>query len=228
MKRSIMIALLISPLLYIVGSHAGEQTRAAKPASDAPATSTIFDVDQTTGTVYRIGSDSLGPYKNNVDSVESIVQGIGDWELDGLASTRRSVRIDLGDPVAGTGANAPFQSAFNPTRFISKCASVNIFMPGMSVGEEVLCPLAVAFRYNNVQYALRSNTNYPGTEPVKWTCLARNATKCISWTMVPSVVEADGQRKVRMQLVKPATRPREAEQLLGQFYVSFDIRVTTP
>ena len=228
MKRLVLTALPFTLALVLIATHSLQKTQAAKPAGDAPATSTIGDIDQSTGTVYRIGSDSLGPYRNGVDSMQSIVQGIGDWELDALAASVRRVRFDFGDPVAGTGASAPFGSAFVPTRFISKCAQVGVFMPGMAVGEQVLCPLAIALKYNNVGYALRSSANYPGTESVVWTCLARNSTKCVSWRMVPGVVQADGQRKIRMQLLQPATRPRDSDTLLGQFYMSFDITVTTP
>jgi hypothetical protein len=31
-----------------------------------------------------------------------------------------------------------------------------------------------------------------------------------------------------MQLLKPATRPRETDQLLGRFYMSFRFDITTP
>lgn len=94
---------------------------AAAPVRDAPATSSIADQDRVSGTVYRIGGDSLGSYRNGVDSVVSIVQSIGDWELDTKSSNLRKVRIDLGDQVPGSGPAPPFQSAVLPTRFISKC-----------------------------------------------------------------------------------------------------------
>jgi hypothetical protein len=203
---------------------------AAKPASDAPATSILNDTDASTGQVYRIGSDSLGPYRNATNSVSSIIQGIGDWELDTKRSTVRRVRIDFGDPVVGSGANPPFQSAVVPLRFISKCASSpwSIFMPGMALGQRANCPLAISFDYNGVTYAVRANENYAGTEPVQWTCVDRSSTKCVGWTGVPSAVQIDGQSKIVMQLLKPATRPRETDQLLGRFYMSFRFDITTP
>jgi hypothetical protein len=203
---------------------------ATKPVTDAPATSVIADLDAATGQVYRIGSDSLGPYRNGVNSVSSIIQGIGDWELDTKPSTVRRVRIDFGDPVAGSGANPPFQSAVVPLRFISKCKSVpwNVFMPGMTLGQQANCPLAISFDYNGATYAVRANENYAGTEPIRWTCVSRSSTKCVGWQGVPSAVQADGQSKIVMQLLKPATRPRETDQLLGRYYMSFKFDVTTP
>jgi hypothetical protein len=199
-------------------------TGAKKPGGDTPATSTINDF--LDGVPTRIGNDALGSYKNGVNSVVSIVQGIGNWELDAIASPLRKIRVDLGDPVIGSGANPPFSAANVNFRFISKCTT-SVFT--LATGQSIPCPLALAMDYEGVRYALRSEqTNYPGTEPVTWTCLARNTTKCISWRMTPSVVQVDGQRKIVMQLLKPATRPRDSDVLLGRFYISFDIAVTTP
>lgn len=204
-----------------------DRSAAAPPSKDTPATSTIADIDPVSGTVFRVGNDGLGNYRNGVDSVVSVVQGIGNWEMDTNPSPLRRVRIDLGDPVPNSGANPPFQAAFVPLRFISKCTT-NIFT--LAANQSISCPLAIgAINYNGSTYALRSEqTNYPGTEPVTWTCLARNSTKCVSWKMTPSVVQADGQRKIVMQLLKPASKPNQADQLLGRFYMSFDISVTTP
>ncbi|MFN2502578.1 MAG: hypothetical protein ABR530_11295 [Pyrinomonadaceae bacterium] len=220
-------ALLMSLAVIAALSHNLYRSEAAKPSGNTPATSTIGDADPVSGTVYRVGSDSLGTYRNGVDSVESIVQGIGNWELDTKPSPLRRVRVDLGDPVPGSGANPPFQAAVVPLRFISKCTT-SIFT--LALNQSILCPLAIgAIEYDGAIYALRSQqTNYPGTEPVIWTCLARNSTKCISWTMVPSAVQADGQRKIVMQLLKPGLKPHDPDVLLGRFYISFDIGVTTP
>ncbi len=210
---------VILGLLFIIG--------AAKPPTNPPATSTIADLDANTGTVFKIGNDSLGPYRNDVDSVVSVVQNIGNWEMDTNPSILRRVRLDLGDPVPNSGANPPFQAAFVPLRFISKCTT-SIFT--LAVNQSISCPLALgAINYNGTKYALRSEqANYPGTEPVTWKCLARNSTKCVSWRMTPSAIQADGERKIVMQLLIPASRPRDPDILLGRFYMSFDIAVTTP
>ena len=218
---ALLLVVLLEPARMI-----GPAT-AAKPTPDAPATTTIADIDQSTGIAFRIGNDSLGTYRNGVDSVESIVQGIGNWVMDTKPSPIRRVRIDLGDPVPNSGANPPFQAAFVPLRFISKCTT-NIFT--LAVNQSISCPFTLgAIEYDGQSYALRSEqANYPGTEPATWTCRARNSTKCISWRAIPSVVQADGQRKIVMQLLKPATRPRDTDVLLGWFYMSFDISVTTP
>mgnify|MGYP003389952402 CR=1 FL=1 len=219
MNRSLLMALCILALTGTIQAQ-----KPPKGSTTAAATSVLSD--QLNDQVTRIGNDGQGSYLNGVNSVVSIVQGIGNWELDSKISSSRRVRIDLGDPVPGTGANAPFSSQFVPVRFISKCTT-SIFT--LAAGQSTSCPLALSITFNNTTYALRSEqANYPGTEPVTWTCLARDSTKCIGWQMVPSVVQADGERKVVMQLLKPAARQRDPDQLLGRFYMSFNIGVTTP
>jgi hypothetical protein len=216
---------LLLCVLVMVALSLDNRSEAAPPVRDAPATTTITDFDPVYGTPFSIGSDSLGSYNNGVNSVSSIVQGIGNWVLDTKPSTVRKVYLDFRDPVIGGGGAAPFQWAHVPVRFISKCTT-NITT--MALNQTIQCPLALSIVYNNVTYALRTNENYGGTEPVNWTCLARNSTKCISWEMTPSAVQADGQRKNVMQLLKPAVSKREPEQLLGLYYMSFKINVTTP
>ncbi len=224
MKKLILIAFVFVFVTICISFE--NRSEAAKPTPNAPATSTIADTDPVAGTVFRIGSDSLGAYRNSVDSVVSIVQGpLGNWELDTKASPLRKARIDLGDPVLNSGANPPFQAANVPVRFISKCTT-NITT--LALNQSIPCPLALSIVYNGVTYALRTNDNYAGTEPVTWTCKARNSTKCISWDMTPSSIQADGQLKNVIQLVKPAVKPRDVEQNLGQFYMSFKVNVTTP
>ena len=221
MKKLIILVLLLAA----TGLNLNNPSEAAPPVRDAPATSTIANNDPVSNALLRIGPDIYGPYYNGVDSVSSIVQGIGNWVLDTKPSPLRKIRVDLGDPVPNSGANAPFQSAFVPVRFISKCTT-NITT--MVLNQTIECPLAVSIVYNGVTYALRTNANYAGTEPVHWKCLARPSTKCTSWEMTPSAIQADGQRKNVMQLLKPATSNKQTDQLLGLFYISFNINVTTP
>lgn len=161
-----------------------------------------------------------------MNSVSSIVQGIGNWVLDTKNSTFRKVRIDLGDPVPNTGGAAPFQAAVLPVRFISKCTT-NITT--LVSGQSIPCPLAMSIVYNGTTYALRAaEPTAPGTDPVNWTCLGTNSGKCVSWRMTPSVVQADGQAKIKMQLLKVAAKPNAPDVPISQFYMSFNVTVTTP
>jgi len=226
MKKRSVLSVVVLIALFAVGLYSFQKTAAAGPARDAPATSTIADIDSVTGTVYRIGSDNLGSYKNGANSVVSIVQAIGDWELDTKSSTLRKVRVDLGDQVPGSGPVPPFQSAVVPVRFISKCTTS---MFTLTVGQTIPCPLAMSIVYNGTTYALRSaEPTAPGTDPVNWTCKAAGNGKCTSFEMNPSVIQADGQLKNKMTLLKVATKNNQADTPLAQYYISFDVVVTTP
>jgi hypothetical protein len=226
MKKRSVLSVVVLIALFAVGFYSFQKTAAGGPARDVPATSTIADVDPVSGAVYRIGSDNLGSYKNGVNSVVSIVQAIGDWELDTKSSTLRKVRVDLGDQVPGSGPAPPFQSAVLPVRFISKCTTS---MFTLTVGQTIACPLAMSIVYNGTTYALRSDEpTAPGTDPVNWTCRAASSGKCTSFEMKPSVVQADGQLKNKMTLLKVATKNNQADTPLAQYYMSFDVDVTTP
>jgi hypothetical protein len=228
-RRKLMRAFPIFVLMIVTGAvllSPADHSKAAPPTRDTPATSTIADFDPTTGVLFSIGSDSLGSYRNGVDSVSSIVQGIGNWVLDTKPSPVRKVMIDLRDAVPNTGSNPPFQTAIVPTRFISKCTtSINT----LAVNQSILCPIAISINYLGTTYAIRgAEPTAPDTDPVIWTCLARNSSQCVSWRMRPSAVQADGQTKNVLTLLKVATRPKDPDVPIGKFYMSFDINVTTP
>ncbi|MEO7658680.1 MAG: hypothetical protein ABIV48_03615, partial [Pyrinomonadaceae bacterium] len=116
MRKLVLLTLLFAATVINLNTR----SEAAPPVRDTPATSTINDSDGSL-TFFRVQSDSLGSYMNGVDSVESIIQAIGDWELNATASAQRRVYIDFGDPVNPGDTTAPFSSALVPGRFISKC-----------------------------------------------------------------------------------------------------------
>jgi hypothetical protein len=210
---------MLAAMVFTLGSAA------KKPASDTPATSTLNDLMD--GYPTRIGNDGLGTYRNRVDSVSSILQGIGDWILDTKPSPLRKVRIDFGDPVTGSGANAPFIASMIPVRFISQCYTKPLY--SMAVGETQSCGLVINIPYGSSSYSLRSGVPAaPGTEAAQWTCLATSGGKCVSLQMLSNVTQPDTQRKNVMQLIKLGTKPRDPDVDLGKFYMSFDVRVTTP
>jgi hypothetical protein len=206
----------------------GERTvEGRKPATDTAATTTIQNSDGS-GTFFRIQSDGLGSYSNGVNSVSSVIQAIGDWAIDTKSSSVRKAYIDFGDPVIPGDQSAPFASANVPFRIISKCLDSGIKMQNFTLNQSVNCPFSLTFDYGTSSYAVRMNEVNVGTEPVNWTCLAVSSGKCVSWQMVPSVVQADGQRKVKAQLIRLANGKKNPEQTLGQFYFAFEIDVTTP
>src|SRR5438309_1882655 len=100
-KVALLFALVSTGLMLNTGAKAG------KPTSDVPVTSTIDGLGVDTLPTLRVQSDQLGAYRN-ASSLQSIIQGIGDWELDMLnfnSSPQRKVLIDPRDPVPGSGPN---------------------------------------------------------------------------------------------------------------------------
>lgn len=216
----LMVSLLTTDLT-------GQQNRPPRGDTDVPATSNLNDSDAA-GTFFGIRSDGLGSYRNGINSVESIIQAIGDWEMDAKLSGTRRVYIDFGDPVVPGDTSAPFSSALVPTRFISKCALLGFKIRDMTFGQTSWCPLATSFDFGGSTYRITMNpNNHIGSEWVQWTCLATTGGRCASWEMMPSVIQADGQRKARGRLIKVGSR-RVPDQLLGEFYFAFALNITTP
>ena len=217
-------------LLLLVTASVCAQDIANRPPpgdSDVPATTTLRDSDPS-ALFLHIQSDGLGSYRNGVDSVQSIIQGIGDWEMDAKSSGARRVYIDFGDPVVPGDVSAPFASAMVPTRFISKCTQLGFKIRDMILGQTRQCPLATSFDFGGSTYRITMNpANFATTEWVQWTCLATAGGRCSSWQMTPSVVHADGQRKARGQLIKVGTNKRNPDQILGEFYFAFAVNVAT-
>lgn len=212
-------------VVVLAGTVLGQKP--PKGDTDVPATTTIQSGDGT-GTFFRVQGDGIGSYFNGVDSVQSIVQGIGDWEMDAKSSGVRRVYVDFGDPVVPGTNTAPFGAALVPARFISKCTQGGIKIRNMTLGQEITCPLALSIDYGGSTYRITMNpVNYATSEWVRWTCNAVAGGRCVSWTMVPNNVQATGERKGRAELIKIGSR-RVPDQSLGTFYFAFRVDVTTP
>jgi hypothetical protein len=239
MKRIFSPASTILFLLALVATGLVLQTGAkAKPPSDTPVTTTIDGLGVNTLPTFRIQSDQLGAYRNS-SSLSSIIQGIGDWELDMInfnSSPQRKALIDLRDPVPGSGPGgtapvAPFAYQLVRARFISKCTQNGIDMRTMQPGNLYPCPLAVAFDdAGGVRYRLAANpSNFSETNWVQVTCVATDTNaKCNQWKIEPSVTQLNGERKNVAKLLKVATKPHQTDQDMGDFYLSFTIHVTNP
>ncbi len=215
-------------------------TVAAQKTADTPVTTAIEGSGVGTLTTLRIQSDLNGSYQNS-RSLQSIIQGIGDWVLDMLnynSSPQRTVLIDLRDPVPGSGPNGG--APVNPlgpngyqnvrARFISKCGQNGIHMLNMQKDMPYACPLAVAFDASGVRYRLTQNpANFGETNWVQITCLATDSnSKCKQWKVEPSATQIDGERKNVAKLLKVATKNVQADEDMGDFYLSFAINITNP
>lgn len=238
MKRLLTYISAVALLLTLATTCLIHTVAAGKPPSDTPVTTTIDGLGIDTLPTLRIQSDQLGAYRNS-GSLSSIIQGIGDWELDMInfnSSPQRKALIDLRDPVPGSGPNggtptAPFAYQIVRARFISKCSQNGINMRTMQTNTPYFCPLALAFDdAGGVRYRLAGNpTNFSETNWVQINCVATDASsKCIQWRIGPSATQLNGEIKNVTKLLKVATRPNQSDQDMGDFYLSFSIGVTNP
>lgn len=229
-KINVLTLLLVSLSLFTTAAE-------AQRTADTPVTVTIEGFSANSLPPYRIQSDQLGVYKNS-RNMESIIQGIGDWELDMLNFTGsgRTILVDLREPVPNSapgGANpiAPFQPQLVRGRFIAKCTQFGSNFFTMSLGEPTPCPLAVAFDQGGRRYRLAFNgENFPNIDPVKVTCTSVNSStsKCNEWKIEGGVLQDDGTMKSRAKLIRVASSKRETDLDMGNFYMSLSITITNP
>jgi hypothetical protein len=203
---------------------AGALRSAGKGSSDIPVTSTLQD---TINPTYNIQSDGIGSYKNNVESVLSVLQAaLGDWTLDMSNSTSRHILVDFADPVAGTSSSvAPFSSQMVHARIISKCSLVGINYRTIAPGNSVFCPLHVNFTYKTTTYNVEMNPQkYSATEFATVTCTSKVGSPCTTWTIEP----LSSSRGNIAELLIPPSKPNQNPVPLGEFYMTFSITVTNP
>jgi hypothetical protein len=241
MKRKLLQVPHVALLLALTASgfvlQAGPK---GKPPADTAVTSIIDGLGVDTLPTLRFQSDQLGAYTNS-SSLQSILQAaLGDWVLDTLnysSSPQRKVLVDLRDPVPGSGPGggdpiAPFGYQLVRARLISKCSEYGNDMRTIPGGATVNCPLAIAFDdAAGVRYRLAMNpNNFIEVNSVLVTCVATDAnSKCNQWKIEPSVTQfPSGERKNVAKLLKVATNPRETDQDMGDFYLSFTIHLTNP
>src|SRR5215475_11097103 len=117
MKRTSLIIIMALSLCFISGSGVNAQ-RTLK--QEIPVTSTIQGNGDPIIFNYRIQGDARGPYRNDVDSVISIIQTGGDYELNALSSLTRTFFIDFRDPVPNSNPSPPFSFAQLPARVVTK------------------------------------------------------------------------------------------------------------
>jgi hypothetical protein len=232
---TLFLALAATGLVFTVGAK-------GKPPSDTPVTTVIDGLGVDTFPTLRIQSDQLGAYRNS-SSLQSLLQAtFGDWVLDMLnynSSPQRTVLVDLRDPVPNSGPNG--SAPINPlgtngyqqvrARFIARCSQNGIDMRTMQLNNIYPCDMAVAFDdASGVRYRLAENpSNFGETNWVQITCVATDANaKCNQWKIEPSVTQLNGERKNVAKLLKVATKPHQADQDMGDFYLSFTIHLTNP
>jgi len=239
--------------LFLVLTIGALSASAGKQIADLPVTSTLSDADGT-GLAYSVQSDGAGSYRNGVSGVESVLQGVsqngisGDWILNTFnsnfsASSGRNALITLadavqpGEPGYTVPANPPFWGTqLKPVRFISKCSSAPYYISTKTIkpGFPAYCPLLLrfgpSFGKNGGNYyrldMVHSGSNENETQDVRISCNAVDASgNCNDWSLdsTPPDSQGGGTRvRARLNLVgSPSTN-------LGDFYLTFHIRITNP
>ncbi|HXG93755.1 MAG TPA: hypothetical protein VNN73_15530 [Blastocatellia bacterium] len=231
MKRFFATAAIAT--LFLAPVLGGKASAQKGKSASTRVTTTIQGLGPDAAPTYRIQSDQLGSYRYGVDSVISEIQATyGDWVLDTASSTVRSVYVDFRDPVPGTNPNQippPFLYEQVFARLISKCSLFGGDLKTMRAGDALICPLSVRFAYAGATYLLRMNDNFPGTDYVRWSCLAEDSTgKCSQWKMEPGA-EYGGEKKCVAQLIRMLTvRNKTTTEEIGKYYMSFVVDVTNP
>jgi hypothetical protein len=216
------------------------QVAMAQKAKDIPVTTSIEGTgaqgDPTVNN-YRIQSDLLGPYRNRVDSVVSVMQGFGEWQFDALDSSR-SVLFDFRDPVPNSNATSPFSVGRAPAKFVTKSytlygsATVSS-MKGLN--SVLISPLHVTFVQDGEKYIIwMSSVKHPETNFALVTCTGvvdptkPDTSQCNQWRIEPAVTQPDGQRKNIAKLVRSySSKGKILEEDHGNFYLSFSISLTS-
>jgi len=232
--RSIATTTLIAVLAL---AHAGV---AVAQQSDVPVVSTIADADPATAPALQIRSDGLGPYVNKTRYLSSVVQAIGDWELDLGMIVRgngRTVFVGFDQPIPGTGPSgdpvAPPSQQY-VLRFITKCWSVSQNLWLLAPGQSVTCPLFIPFNDSaGTKYRIQMGRSVsPTSDDALITCLARGSDgKCARWHVGPSGAYVGPEGSVVHAnigtLVKLTTKKGAEVQLpQGDFRFAFSIDVT--
>jgi hypothetical protein len=253
MRKSLIAVLTICFTLAI--------TALAQNNSDVLVTSTITDSVAVGGSpvFMQIRSDGQGAYqsiknkKNYV--VKSIIQGIGDWELDTgifVTSPTRRVFLDFSNPVSGTGPGPngaptpPFNSALVRARFLCQASRYGHSMFTIQNGETVSAPLIIGFDdpLSGARYRIHMTPDdgsvfpYLDTDYIDITCTGvEQDGECNRWEMRPNGAKggcASGDapctvKQNRIKLVKVVTSKGKTTEInQGDFYMAFSIDITRP
>lgn len=240
----------IYPLLLLLALHVPVAGQHGKTVSDVPVTSAISDSDST-GFVFDIQSDGLGPYYNNVAGVQSILQASGNyaWLLSTYDSTAsesagRNAFITLG-PQNQKSATAVLPSIWSswgthlePVRLITQ--GVGCPLLTIAPGTPIYCPLVIRFgpvfksgKNKNTQFYrldMAPQTNgfdETETQKVRVSCNAVNSSgNCSDW-FVDSIPQGQGDTN---RVIAQLTLVTNYSQLTseGMFYLTFHIHITNP
>ena len=223
--RRVCFALMVMTLAFALATLVS----AAKPAANTatPVTSTLHGgpvQPDAMAVNNRILSDGNGAYINGASGVVSVLQPVGDWELDASASSFRRIVLDFRHR-AGT-QTAPFDLVTVGGRIISKCFQAGSYR-AMSAGSSQDCTIAISFTHADARYRLVMNSNFPGLQLAQVSCEASDASGCSAWRVLPvGVNPANGEAaNVAKLLLLTTVKGKEVQTDLGNYYMSFEFAI---
>ena len=237
------IAAIAGTALVLLGASS-VTLDAAKPPSTLQVTTTIDDADSF-GRPYLISSDGA-PYATTADGLVSSTVSAGEWMLNtyalgtsrGALVIKRSTRTASFEFTEPAGTNTPPADLSGVVQaqvhMFSRCDAA---LATMSPGDVQVC--AGAFRMEPVNdgdtgYRLAFQpANYAEVTRMRVSCTAGAAGACAAWAISPgaSAVGAtytgpDGLSRSLNQLLLLVGTSEDVAQALGDYYFSFNIRVS--
>ena len=238
---------------------------AGKPPRDVPVTTYLSDYNAT-NTPYFLQSDGqagpvqgiMGEYDNAYQNVASFLNANtynslppGDWTLDLLNSTVRTMRLTLsslneiqpGQPGYTVSPNPPFLGTDSVvSRFAEYCTAIGLDVGTMTaVNQAIQCPAIFRFDWNSSLYYrvyMTGSWSAPGqyapeTTYVQIQCNSLGTSGyCNDWYIDPiPVSNGDGTFSPGQsigRLVGITTKGTGTATNEGDFYMSFHVHVTRP
>lgn len=261
MKRSLVVACVVGSVMAMA-ALAGA---AGKPSSNVPVTTYVND-SNASGNSYYIQSDgqlgpvngAVGEYDNGYQNVSSYLNANtynklppGDWTLDLLSSTVRTMRLTLssaneiqpGQTGYTVAPNPPFVGT-NPvvSRFAEFCTAIGLDMGTMTVNQTIQCPAIFRFSWNSgSEYRVYMTGSWsapgqtaPETTDVQIQCNSVGANGyCNDWYVDPiPVSNGDGTfspgQAIGRLTAAVSTRGSTTFVNDGDFYMTFHVHVTRP
>jgi hypothetical protein len=214
----------------------------ANKPTHTPVTVTIADTRN--GYPLRVGSDTQGAYvevrRTITSAIERYANGT-DWTLttySGVQQTpsNRTVFFDLREPFLPPSSSiaAPFSTAYTQAHLIAKCrlavdaADRDLF--ALQPGESADCPGVFRFQAPESGKWYRFSfhpENFP-VDPLRVTCLSKDASGCKVWTVTPSTnttTGSDPNPKSLNRLLEIDSTGEQQLADLGDYYLSFVITI---
>lgn len=213
---------------------------AAPPQKDVPVSTIVLDYAADIAPRLNIQSDGLGTYVSAKNQLVSIIQGIGDWELDARTPSKatRKLTVDYVQPIPGSGPGGtdptPPPAGTYPFRAIAKCSQYGNSMLNFTAGQVKNCPLRFGVDVAGKSYVYvmdplnAPNGPFPQTNWATVKCIypTTGSGACSQWRITPSgtYIDADNTVKYRnvAKLLEDATGAAIDH---GDFYVSFSLVV---